>query len=77
MTPGDLVLVPHGGERIGRVLARVRCVYPRTVAVEPWSPAARAWRTGSGERIVWADECAPAPETDRRVKAIRKMERQP
>jgi hypothetical protein len=72
--PGDLVLVPHGGERFGKVLARVRSVASRTVTVEPWSPSARTWRTGRGERIVFVDECTPAPESDRRVKAVRRME---
>lgn len=69
MTHGDLVLVPHGGERIGQVLARVEYVSGAIATLRPWSHASRAW---GKPRQYYTYLCTPAPETDRRVKAARK-----
>lgn len=74
MKPGDLVTIPHGGERIGRVLAIIVAHVPGAYAtVRRWRSQSRSWSDAA--RIVDASDCLPAPETDRRVKAVRKMEK--
>jgi hypothetical protein len=71
---GDLVLVPHGGERFGKVLGRVErasASWSGQVMVRVWSPSLRRFdRTA----IISDALIAPAPESDRRVKAVRRMD---
>ena len=67
MTPGDLVLVPHGGERIGKLLAQYeRDLPPGMALVRVWRSSRRKWSdTQRGYRV---EEIEPAPSTDRRAR---------